>query len=34
MFAAFAAEKPAIAPETLVDTLAHIWVTSIYGKTR
>lgn len=33
MLAAFAAEQPAVAPEQLVDTLAHIWVTSIYGDT-
>ncbi len=33
MLAAFAAERPAVAPAQLVDTLAHIWVTSIYGKT-
>jgi AcrR family transcriptional regulator len=33
MLAAFAAEQPAVAPEQLVDTLAHIWVTSIYGTT-
>ena len=33
MLAAFADERPAIAPEQLVDTLAHVWVTSIYGKT-
>jgi TetR/AcrR family transcriptional regulator, ethionamide resistance regulator len=33
MLAAFAAEQPAVAPGKLVDTLAHIWVTSIYGKT-
>ena len=32
MLAAFAAEQPAVASEQLVDTLAHIWVTSIYGK--
>jgi TetR/AcrR family transcriptional regulator, ethionamide resistance regulator len=32
MLAAFAAEQPAVAPNQLVDTLAHIWVTSIYGK--
>jgi TetR/AcrR family transcriptional regulator, ethionamide resistance regulator len=31
MLAAFAAEQPAIAPGQLVDTLAHIWITSIYG---
>ncbi|BBW99793.1 TetR family transcriptional regulator [Mycolicibacterium moriokaense] len=34
MFAAFAAEQPSVATEQLVDTLAHIWVTSIYGTTR
>lgn len=33
MLAAFAAEQPAVAAGQLVDTLAHIWVTSIYGKT-
>ena len=32
MFAAHAAEKDSIARERIVDTLAHIWVTSIYGK--
>jgi AcrR family transcriptional regulator len=31
MLASFAAEQPAVAAEQLVDTLAHIWVTSIYG---
>lgn len=31
MLAAFATEQPAVSPEQLVDTLAHIWVTSIYG---
>jgi TetR/AcrR family transcriptional regulator, ethionamide resistance regulator len=31
MLAAFAAEQPAVSPEQLVDTLAHIWVASIYG---
>jgi TetR/AcrR family transcriptional regulator, ethionamide resistance regulator len=34
MLAAFAAEHPAVASERLVDTLAHIWVTSIYGEPR
>jgi len=34
MLAAFAAEQPAVAQERIVDTLAHIWVTSIYGKSR
>ena len=33
MLAAFAAEEPSIAAEQLVDTLAHVWVTSIYGNT-
>ena len=33
MLASFAAEQPAVASAQLVDTLAHIWVTSIYGKT-
>ncbi|ULE34867.1 TetR/AcrR family transcriptional regulator [Mycobacterium sp. IDR2000157661] len=33
MLAAYAAEQPAVAPAQLVDTLAHIWVTSIYGTT-
>jgi AcrR family transcriptional regulator len=33
MLAAYAAEQPAVAAAQLVDTLAHIWVTSIYGKT-
>jgi TetR/AcrR family transcriptional regulator, ethionamide resistance regulator len=31
MLATFAAEQPAVASEQLVDTLAHIWVASIYG---
>jgi len=34
MLAAFAAEQPAVDPAHLVNTLAHIWVTSIYGTTR
>lgn len=33
MLAAFADDQPAVASEHLVDTLAHIWVTSIYGRT-
>ncbi|MCT7661537.1 TetR/AcrR family transcriptional regulator [Mycobacterium deserti] len=32
MLAAFAAEVPSISAEQLVDTLAHVWVTSIYGR--
>ncbi|WP_099042338.1 TetR/AcrR family transcriptional regulator [Mycobacterium neglectum] len=31
MFAAYAAEKDSIAHGQIVNTLAHIWVTSIYG---
>jgi TetR/AcrR family transcriptional regulator, ethionamide resistance regulator len=31
MIAAFAAEQPTLAYERVVDTLTHIWVTSIYG---
>ncbi|MGV0849354.1 TetR/AcrR family transcriptional regulator [Mycolicibacterium phlei] len=34
MLAAFAGEQPAVDPAQLVNTLAHIWVTSIYGTTR
>lgn len=33
MFAAYAAEKDSIARNQIVNTLAHIWVTSIYGTT-
>jgi TetR/AcrR family transcriptional regulator, ethionamide resistance regulator len=33
MFAAYAAETDSIAHEQIVNTLAHIWVTSIYGNT-
>jgi AcrR family transcriptional regulator len=31
MIAALSAEHPAIAEQQVVDTLAHIWLTSIYG---
>jgi AcrR family transcriptional regulator len=31
MFSAFAAEPSAIAADRMVDTLAHVWVSSIYG---
>jgi len=34
LFAAFTDEQPSIAPERLLDTLTHIWVTSIYGESR
>ena len=33
MFAAHAVEKNSVARERIVDTLAHIWVSSIYGTT-
>ncbi len=33
MFAAFADEEPSVARDRMVDTLAHIWVSSIYGRT-
>jgi AcrR family transcriptional regulator len=32
MFAAYAAERDSIDHDQIVNTLAHIWVTSIYGK--
>jgi TetR/AcrR family transcriptional regulator, ethionamide resistance regulator len=34
MFASYAAQKPAIAKDAALDTLVHIWITSIYGETR
>jgi hypothetical protein len=34
MAAALAAEQPSVDREQLVDTLTHIWLTSIYGHTR
>ncbi len=34
MLAAFAEEQPAVAYEHIVDTLAHVWVSSIYGQHR
>ena len=33
MFASYSAQKPSIAADTALDTLVHIWVTSIYGRT-
>lgn len=33
MFAAFAGEQPGVSRERIVDTLAHIWVSSVYGRT-
>jgi TetR/AcrR family transcriptional regulator, ethionamide resistance regulator len=32
MFGAFADEQPGLARERIVDTLAHIWVSSVYGR--
>jgi AcrR family transcriptional regulator len=34
LFGSFTDEQPAIAQERLLDTLTHIWVTSIYGESR
>jgi TetR/AcrR family transcriptional regulator, ethionamide resistance regulator len=34
LFASFAEEQPSIATAQLLDTLVHIWVTSIYGESR
>jgi AcrR family transcriptional regulator len=34
MMAALSLEKPAVDEDRLVDTLTHIWVTSIYGEAR
>lgn len=31
MFATFAGEKPALAEDTSLDTLVHLWLTAIYG---
>ena len=32
LFASFAEDKPAIPKEQVLDTLVHIWITSIYGE--
>jgi TetR/AcrR family transcriptional regulator, ethionamide resistance regulator len=32
MMASFSTEPPAVADDRVVDTLAHIWITSIYGE--
>jgi len=34
MFASYTAQKPAIAEDAALDTVVHIWITSIYGETR
>ena len=31
MFASFAGEEPSVPEERVLDTLVHIWVSSIYG---
>ncbi len=31
LFASFTGEQPAVARERVLDTLVHIWLTSIYG---
>jgi AcrR family transcriptional regulator len=33
MFASYTRQKPAIVEDTALDTLVHIWITSIYGRT-
>ena len=34
MFASYSAQRPAIDRAAALDTLVHIWVTSIYGESR
>jgi AcrR family transcriptional regulator len=34
MFASYTAQRPSIAEEDALDTLVHVWVTSIYGQSR
>lgn len=34
LFASFAAEAPSVPEENVLDTLVHIWVSSIYGERR
>jgi AcrR family transcriptional regulator len=33
MFASYTGQQPAIAEDAALDTLVHVWVTSIYGRT-
>ena len=33
MFASYTSQKPSIAEDAALDTLAHVWITSIYGRT-
>jgi AcrR family transcriptional regulator len=32
MFASYTGQKPAIVDDTALDTLVHVWITSIYGR--
>jgi len=32
MFASYSGQKPSIAEEAALDTLVHVWITSIYGR--
>jgi AcrR family transcriptional regulator len=34
MFASYTAQKPAIVEDAALDTLVHVWITSIYGAAR
>jgi hypothetical protein len=34
MFASYTAQKPSIPEEAALDTLVHVWITSIYGVSR
>jgi AcrR family transcriptional regulator len=33
MFASYTGQRPSIAEDSALDTLVHVWITSIYGKT-
>jgi AcrR family transcriptional regulator len=33
MFASYTAQKPSIAEDAALDTLVHVWITAIYGRT-
>jgi TetR/AcrR family transcriptional regulator, ethionamide resistance regulator len=33
MFASYTGQKPAISEDAALDTLVHVWITSIYGRT-
>jgi AcrR family transcriptional regulator len=34
LFASFSDERPSVAPDQVLDTLVHIWITAIYGQSR